>query len=60
MSKWQEDILYEITMSVKRLGLQRKFNKQMKKMKTQSHHAYKTMSERYEYAYNKITAEDNK
>jgi len=60
MSKWQEDTLYEITMSIKELGLQVKFNKQMEKMRTQSHHTHKTVSERYEYAYNKITKEDNR
>ena len=60
MSKWQEDLLYEITISVKELGLQKEFDKQMTKMRDQAKHMYKTMSERYEYAYNKITTKDNK
>jgi len=54
MSKWQEDTLYEITMSVQALGLAVKFNKQIKKMQTQPHHKHKTVCERYEYAYSKI------
>ena len=54
MSKWQEDILYEITMCVQALGLKTEFNKQMKKMNSQAHHKYKTIGEKYEYAYSKI------
>ena len=54
MSKWQEDILYEITMSVNNKGLQKEFDKQLLKMRTQTKHKWKTISEKYEYAYNKI------
>ena len=55
MSKWQEDLIYEIAISVKELGLEKKFDKQMTRMRDQTKHRYKTMSERYEYAYNKVT-----
>ena len=54
MSKWSEDILYEITMSVKEKGLRKQFDKQLKKMSKQSKHKYKSVSEKWEYAYNKI------
>jgi len=54
MSKWQEDILYEITMSVNNKGLQKEFNKQLNKMRTQPKHKWKSISEKYEYAYRKI------
>ena len=54
MSKWQEDVLYEITMSVNQKGLEKEFNKQLKKMRTQPKHKWKTISEKYEYAYRKI------
>ena len=55
MSKWQEDTMYEITMSVQREGVEREFQIQLKKMRTQPEWKYKTISERYEYAYRKIT-----
>jgi hypothetical protein len=51
MSKWQEDTLYEITMSIKKLGLAKEFNEVMQRIRTQPEHKYKTVSERYEYAY---------
>ena len=54
MSKWQEDLLYEITMSVDKKGIRKKFDKQLKKMDTQIKHKYKSVSEKWEYAYNKI------
>ena len=55
MRKWQEDTMYEITMSVQREGVEREFQKQLKKMRTQPEWKYKTISERYEYAYRKVT-----
>ena len=54
MSKWQEDLLYDITMSIKRKGIRKEFNKQLKKMDKQVEHKYKSVSEKWEYAYNKI------
>ena len=54
MSKWSEDTVYEITMSVESRGLRKQFDKQLKKMRTQPRHQHKTMSEKYEYAYSRI------
>ena len=54
MSKWQEDLLYEITMSVKEKGIRKEFDRQLKKMDKQVKHKYKSVSEKWEYAYNKI------
>jgi hypothetical protein len=54
MSKWTEDTMYEITMSVENRGLRKQFDEQLKKMRAQPQHQYKTMSEKYEYAYKKV------
>jgi len=54
MSKNQEDTMYAIYEEVEKLGLRAKFNKQLKKMKTQSKHKWKTACEDWEYALKKI------
>ena len=54
MSKWSEDTMYEITMSVESRGLRKQFDQQLKKMRAQPQHKHKTMSEKYEYAYNRL------
>ena len=54
MSKWSEDTMYQITMSVETHGLQKQFHQQLKKMRAQPRHQHKTMSEKYEYAYSRI------
>ena len=54
MSKWEEDTIYEITMSIKDRGVEQEFHKQLKRMRTQPEWMYKTVSERYEYAYRKV------
>ena len=54
MSSQVEDTLYEIHTEVTQSGLKSKFNKQLKKMRAQSKHKYKTSSERWEYAFNKV------
>lgn len=54
MSKWSEDTMYQITMSVDKRGLKKQFHKQLKKMRAQTQHQHKSMSEKYEYAYSKI------
>jgi len=54
MSKWEEDTLYEIYNEVEQKGLRKKFDKQLKKMRTQPKHKFKTACERQEYALNKI------
>jgi len=54
MSKQTEDLLYEITMSIAKHGIKDQFYNQMKKMKTQDKHKWKTIAEKYEYAYRKV------
>ena len=54
MSKWEEDTLYAIYNEVEQKGLREKFDKQLKKMRTQSKHKFKTACERQEYALKKI------
>ena len=49
-----EDTLWFIYEEVEKKGLRRKFDKQVKKMDTQEKHKYKTVSEIWEYALNKI------
>ena len=56
MSKWQEDLIYGIAVSVKDLKLEKQFTKQLKIMSKQPQHEYKTIGELYEYAFAKITA----
>ena len=54
MSKNTEDTLMEIYQEVKNKNLREKFNKQLKKMSTQSKHKWKTICEKYEYALMRI------
>ena len=54
MSKQTEDTMYEIYMEVQQKGLRKKFDKQLKKMSTQSKHKWKTMCEKQEYALRRI------
>ena len=54
MSKQQEDTLYNIYTEVEQKGLRKKFDKQLRKMRTQSKHKFKTACERQEYALKKI------
>ena len=54
MSKWEEDTLYEIYNEVEQKGLRKKFDKQLRKMQTQTKHDRKTASEKWEYALDKI------
>ena len=49
-----EDELMNIYQEVESKGLRKKFDKQLKKMKTQSKHLHKTANELWEYALNKI------
>lgn len=42
-------------MSVEKKGLRKAFDKQLRKMSKQTKHKYKTVPERWEYAYNKIS-----
>ena len=54
MTSQQEDTMYEIYMEVEKLGLRKKFDKQLKKMRTQSKHKFKNACERQEYALMRI------
>ena len=54
MSSHQEDTMYEIHTKVTESGLWDKFSAQLKKMQNQDKHKYKTSSERWEYAFNKV------
>ena len=54
MSKQTEDTMYQIHTELTESGLWPKFNKQLKKMDTQSKHKWKTVCERWEYALHKI------
>ena len=49
-----EDTLWFIYEEIEKKGLRRKFDKQIKKMKTQEEHKYKEVHEAWEYALKKI------
>jgi hypothetical protein len=54
MTKNEEDTMYMIHQDVHKKGIRKKFDKQLKRMDKQDKHRYKTVIERWEYAYNKI------
>ncbi len=54
MTKQTEDTLNRIYHEVKEKKLQKKFNKQLKKMDTQEKHKYKEICEMWEYALKKV------
>ena len=54
MNRHTEDIMYEIHTALTESKLWDEFNAQLKKMRSQNKHKYKTSSERWEYAYNKV------
>ena len=54
MSKQTEDTMYAIYTEIEQKGLRKKFDKQIKKMSTQSKHKWKTICEKQEYALNQI------
>ena len=54
MSKQVEDTMYEIHKEITKNSLWEVFNKQLKKMNTQSKHKWKTACERWEYALKRI------
>ena len=49
-----EDFWWDTHYELKKLGLQRKFDKQIKKMETQEKHQHKEVCEMWEYAFKKI------
>tara|TARA_Y100001938_G_C7813619_1_gene293108 strand:- start:209 stop:379 length:171 start_codon:yes stop_codon:yes gene_type:complete len=54
MTKQSEDTMYRIYHEVKEKKLQRKFDKQIKKMETQEKHKFKEVCEMWEYALKRI------
>ena len=46
--------MYEIHTALTESKLWDAFNEQLKKMRAQNKHKYKTSSERWEYAFNKV------
>ena len=54
----QEDALYEIYNKVRELKITKSFRKQLSKMESQDKHRWKTVSEQWEYALNKIQKGD--
>ena len=54
MSSQTEATLYEIHTALTESKLWSKFNAQLKKMRTQDKHKWKTACEKWEYAYNKV------
>ena len=53
MGHW-EDFWWETTQEIKKLGIEKEFNKQLKKMETQTKHRYKDTRSRWSYALNKV------
>jgi len=49
-----EDFWYEITESVNSMGMKKEFQSQLDKMRSQEHHRYKEVRDRWSYAHNKI------
>ena len=60
MSRNTEDTLYEIHTEITQSGLKDKFDKQLKKMSTQSKHKWKTVCEKWEYALKRIKEDNGK
>ena len=49
-----EDFWWDTHNELKELGLQKKFDRQLKKMKTQDKHRYKDTREQWTYALDKV------
>ena len=56
MGHW-EDFWWDTTKQLEELDLKKQFNKQLKKMDTQTKHRYKDTRARWEYALNKVLKE---
>jgi len=54
-----EDFWWDAHNEIKELGLQKQFDKQLKKMRTQDKHRYKDTRDQWVYALNKIKNERN-
>ena len=51
-----EDFWWDISASIKKKGLKKQFDAQLEKMRHQDKHQYKDTRDRWQYAYNKVTA----
>ena len=49
-----EDFWWDAHNEIKKLGIQKKFDKQLEKMKTQTKHQYKDTKQMWEYALSKV------
>jgi len=49
-----EDFFWEITEELKRLGLKKEFEQEIRKIQSNDEFKYKSIKERWEYALNKI------
>jgi hypothetical protein len=49
-----EDTFFEVYYEVEKCGLREQFNEQLKKMRSQKKHQYKSQKEKYEYALYRI------
>jgi len=58
MGHW-EDFWWETSSEIKELGLQEKFDKQLKKMQSQDHHRYKDTRDKWSYAKDKVIKDHN-
>ena len=54
-----EDVFYEIYNDIHEKGLKTQFDTQLQKMLNQDKHKYKTIKEKWEYAYHKVTSSLN-
>ena len=54
MTKNEEDTLFSIYKEIEKNNLRKKFDKQIKKMKSQEKHNHKTVCETWEYALRRI------
>jgi hypothetical protein len=49
-----EDFWWETSAEIKKRGLQKEFEVQLEKMRTQDKHRFKESRTKWEYAYNKV------
>ena len=53
-----EDFWWDAHNELKELGLQKKFDKQLEKMRTQDKHRYKETRDKWRYAHDKVVKEN--
>ena len=54
MSKQTEDTMFAVHQEVEKLGLQKQFDRELKKLRHQDGWKWKSVSERWEYALGKV------